>query len=65
MDSGDFPNFIDAINLGFEPRAVDGYRPLYGFIFLREGDENKSVQGRPSLPIHSPSDVSSGPISGL
>jgi hypothetical protein len=50
MDNGQFASFIDAINLGFEPRPVDGYRPLYGFIFLREGDENKLVQGRPPLP---------------
>jgi hypothetical protein len=50
MDNKQFASFIDAINLGFEPRDVDGYRPLYGFIFLREGDENKSVQGRPPLP---------------
>ena len=50
MDNRQFASFIAAINLGFEPRAVDGYRPLYGFIFLREGDENKLVQGRPHLP---------------
>jgi len=50
MDSTQFASFIDAINLGFEPRAVDGYRTLYGYIFLREGDENKPVQGRPPLP---------------
>jgi hypothetical protein len=50
MDSTEFESFIDAINLGFEPRAVDGYRPLYGYFYLREGDENKSVEGRPPLP---------------
>jgi len=50
MDSRGFGDFIDAINLGFEPRAVDGYRPLYGYFYLREGDENKPVQGRPPLP---------------
>jgi len=50
IDSTEFASFIDAINLGFEPRAVDGYRALYGYFFLREGDENKPVQGRPPLP---------------
>ena len=51
MDSREFASFIDAINLGFEPRAVDGYRPLYGYFYLREGDENKSVQGRRHCPM--------------
>src|SRR2546430_2457486 len=50
MDVREFESFVDAINLGFEPRHVDGYRPLYGQILLREGDENKDVIGLPSLP---------------
>lgn len=45
-----FESFIDALNLGFEPREVDGYRAYYGAIFLREGDEGKGVIGPPPLP---------------
>lgn len=50
MEANQFEAFIDGINLGFEPRRVDGYRPLYGFILLREGDELKDASGQPSLP---------------
>jgi hypothetical protein len=50
MSSKSFEDFIDGINLGFEPRQVDGYRALYGFILLREGDEGKPVNGPPPLP---------------
>lgn len=50
MDTSEFGRFIDAINLGFEPRKVDGYRALYGHILMREGDEDKEVVGPPSLP---------------
>ncbi|HET6889839.1 MAG TPA: hypothetical protein VFH31_01955 [Pyrinomonadaceae bacterium] len=50
MDANQFEAFIDGINLGFEPRQVGGYRPLYGIILLREGDELKQVSGQPSLP---------------
>lgn len=45
-----FRDFIEAINLGFEPRSVDGYRAFYGAIYLREGDENKPAPGPPPLP---------------
>ena len=45
-----FGAFIRAINLGFEPRQVDGYRAYYGIFYLREGDENKPIDGRPTLP---------------
>ena len=45
-----FQSFVAAINLGFEPRAVDGYREWYGAFYLREGDENKPVTGPPALP---------------
>ena len=50
LDRTAFGSFIQAINLGFEPRSVDGYRAYYGAIFLREGDENKPVTGPPALP---------------
>ena len=49
-DVKEFESFIGAINLGFEPRSVDGYRALYGQIFLREGDEKKPAGGLPALP---------------
>jgi len=62
MDKEQFGAFVDAINLGFEPREVEGYRPLYGFIFLREGDEKKPVQGRPLLPDEFLADLLPAPI---
>lgn len=45
-----FGDLIEAINLGFEPRSVDGYSTNYGDIYLREGDEIKRVTGPPPLP---------------
>ena len=42
--------FVRAINLGFEPRAVEGYRELHGDFYLRAGDENKPATGSPPLP---------------
>lgn len=45
-----FGSFIDVVNVGFEPRFVDGYRTYYGEIHLRVGDEKKPVTGRPPLP---------------
>jgi hypothetical protein len=42
-------SFVEAINLGFEPRSVDGYRTHYGEIYLREGDAIKRVTGPPPL----------------
>jgi hypothetical protein len=50
MDEANFESFVDFINLGFEPRYVETYRPFYGAIYLREGDEKKDVVGAPSLP---------------
>src|SRR5258705_12042351 len=55
-------SFIEAINLGFEPREVDGYRPLYGEILLREGHENKDAVGLPSLPDVFLANLLSAPI---
>jgi hypothetical protein len=50
IDEKSFDSFIDAINVGFEPRDRDGYPALYGEIYLRQGDEFKPVSGPPSLP---------------
>ena len=50
MNEGRFESFVDAINLGFEPRHIERYRPFFGEILLREGDENKDVSGVPLLP---------------
>jgi hypothetical protein len=55
-------HFMDAINLGFEPRRVAMYRPYYGEIFLREGDENLEVVGAPSLASEFLSKLLSAPI---
>jgi len=38
--------FCNAINAGLEPRRSD-----LGYFYLRVGDENKSVEGSPALPI--------------
>lgn len=38
--------FCNAINAGLEPRRSD-----LGYFYLRVGDENKSTEGPPSLPI--------------
>ena len=50
LDEEEFGHFIEATNLGFEPRTVEGYRAFYGEIYLREGDENKPASGPPPLP---------------
>lgn len=47
MTRDQFEGFVEAINLGFEPREVDGYRTYYGSYLLRVGDENKPVDGPP------------------
>jgi hypothetical protein len=49
FNANSFGGFVDAINLGFEPRDSDGYRPYYGNYLLREGDEKKPVDGPPPL----------------
>ncbi len=54
--------FVRAINLGFEPRAVEGYRDFYGDFYLRTGDENKPVTGRPPLPEQFLRDLLPGPV---
>jgi hypothetical protein len=62
MNVRGFEQFIDAINLGFEPRQVDGYRAMYGEFLLREGDENKQVTGAPALPVEFLSMILSAPV---
>jgi hypothetical protein len=44
VDADDIASFVNAINLGFEPRV----RP-YGATFLRAGDEKRPVHGLPPL----------------
>jgi hypothetical protein len=51
---GDLKNFVNAVNLGIEPRATlisNRYSsPWYGSFYLRDGDEQKKVAGKPPLP---------------
>jgi len=62
LDEEEFGNLIEAINLGFEPRSVDGYRTFYGEIYLREGDENKPAPGPPPLPAEFLRDLLPAPV---
>ena len=62
MDRELFGSFIQAINRGFEPRKVDGYRTYYGAIYLREGDENRGVDGPPLLPAEFLRDLLAAPV---
>jgi hypothetical protein len=55
---------VHAINLGFEPRRVDGYRAFYGVFYLREGDENKPANGMPPLPAGLLSNLLPAPVIG-
>lgn len=64
MNPESFGSFVHAINVGFEPRSVDGYRTYYGAIFLREGDEKKKVAGPPPLPEEFLRDLLPAPIIG-
>ena len=57
-----FGGFVAAINLGFEPREVDGYRAFYGEVFLRVGDENRPVYGPPHMPVEFLNQLLSAPI---
>lgn len=54
IPESDLKNFVNAINLGIEPRASlisrDDSSPWYGSFYLRSGDEMKKVTGKPSLP---------------
>jgi hypothetical protein len=62
MDQDVFGAFIRAINLGFEPRQVDGYRAFYGAFYLRVGDENKAINGKPPLPNEFLDNLLSAPV---
>jgi hypothetical protein len=46
----DLADFTNAINLNVEPRDPGPLQNFYGLFFLREGDEQKQVNGKPSLP---------------
>jgi len=50
IDEKDLKDFVNAINLGVEPRAMLSGEPYYGSFYLRRGDEQKKVTGNPSLP---------------
>jgi len=50
LDVGEFDDFVNAINLGFEPREKTFYRGYLNRFFLREGDQHSVVEGKPSLP---------------
>jgi len=50
IDESDLRDFSNAVNLGLEPRPELRSEPYYGSFFLREGDLQKSVSGKPSLP---------------
>ncbi len=45
-----FNDFVNAINLGLEPRRMLSGEPFYATFHLRQGDETKEVSGKPSLP---------------
>lgn len=46
----DLKNFANAVNLGVEPRPEMHSEIWFGSFYRREGDEQKSVSGKPSLP---------------
>jgi len=50
IDESDLRDFSNAVNLGLEPRPELRSEPYYGSFFLREGDLQKNVSGKPSLP---------------
>jgi hypothetical protein len=64
LDEDQFTHFVRAINLGFEPRAVDGYRAYFPF-FLKEGDENLPVDGPPPVPKEFLSNLLPAPITAI
>lgn len=54
LDEKELKNFADAVNLGIEPRSTltsaRYLSPWYGSFYLRSGDEQKKVTGKPPLP---------------
>lgn len=60
----DLQDFSNAINLGLEPRPSLSSEPYYGSFFLREGDEQKGVSGKPSLPAEWQSFLLGEPVRG-
>jgi len=49
MHQGSLREFCNAINLGVEPRSRLGTDSYLGMFYLRNGDENKSTSGHPTL----------------
>lgn len=54
INESELKNFANAINLGIEPRSSliseRDASPWYGSFYLRSGDEQKKVIGKPKLP---------------
>ncbi|HEV8138393.1 MAG TPA: hypothetical protein VGP81_01355 [Pyrinomonadaceae bacterium] len=49
IDKASLPEFCNAINFGLEPRKELGTDWYLGSFYLRNGDEQKTAAGRPSL----------------
>lgn len=47
----DLKDFSNAVNLGVEPRSEIRPELWFGSFFLRVGDEEKSISGKPTIPI--------------
>lgn len=54
--------FVNAINLGLEPRDELTGNNAAAFFYLREGDEQKKVRGRPLIPAKWQSYLLSKPV---
>jgi hypothetical protein len=54
IDEKELKSFVDAINLGIEPRqwlrSDSTVSPWFGSFYLRSGDQKKKVVGSPALP---------------
>jgi hypothetical protein len=62
VDQNAYRGFIEAINLGFEPRQAKAILPYFGSIYLRIGDENKPVAGPPPFPEEFLRDLLPAPV---
>ena len=62
IQDDDLQSFSNAINLGLEPRSTLHSEPYYGAFYIRQGDEKKSVSGKPSLPAEWQSFLLSSPV---
>lgn len=63
LDEGELREFCNAINLGLEPRPRLESEPYYGSFYLRQGDQEKGISGKPSLPTEYMSFLLSKPVS--